>query len=135
MDTSLFLKKVEKNKVFKFRVRAYNVYGEGEWSESVDIKSGAVPGTMAMLKAANPAGDDDATKIVVTWEVPNTNGSPITEYEILIKKKGLSNDDFRPAGLLCDGSDSTIVSTQKCTILSQTLKDNWGYIAGDKFVG
>lgn len=111
------------------------MYGEGEWSEVASIKSGAVPSTMSKLKAINPPGDSDSTRVVLSWKEPNTNGSDITEYEIRIKKKGLSNDDFRPAGALCDGSDASVIASKTCEISSQVLKDQWGYVAGDLFVG
>lgn len=111
------------------------MYGEGEWSETASIKSGAVPNTMSQLKAVNPPADGDSTRLVLTWEEPNSNGSPITEYDIRIKKKGLANDDFRAAGALCDGSDASIIAAKSCEISSQILKDQWGYVAGDLFVG
>lgn len=91
---------------------------------------------MKPLVVANGANDPDRTKIVLTWAEPSScNGSPCTKYEIRIKKKGVSNDDFRPADSLCNGADATVIAKRSCTIVSSVLKDQWGYVAGDLFVG
>jgi len=51
--------------------------------------------------------------VIVDWEAPNDNGTPITGYRILFRK---SDDTYSTLLSHCDGSDVTIKQTTECTV-------------------
>jgi cellulose 1,4-beta-cellobiosidase len=56
--------------------------------------------------------------VLIEWVAPNDLGSPITAYNIYIKK---SDGTFSLELNDCDGTDTTIISDTACTVLVSTL--------------
>lgn len=67
---------------YQFRYRAKNVFGYGPYSDVATIKGIAVPDQMSI-----PTVTNDAANVKIVWQEPTSNGSPISEYQILIKQK------------------------------------------------
>ena len=61
---------------YEVQVRAANARGDGAWSSSATLKSGA-PAT-----PSEPALVPGLTQITASWTVPADNGSAITDYDV-----------------------------------------------------
>lgn len=51
--------------------------------------------------------------IIIEWVAPDSNGSPITSYTVLIGKADLT---FAVDLDNCDGSSSSVILSESCTI-------------------
>lgn len=56
-------------------------------------------------------------EVLIEWDQPDDNGSPITHYTIFIQTK---QNTYEQELNNCDGTDSDIVSTASCVV---TLAD------------
>lgn len=73
---------------YQFQVRAFNVAGAGPWSEPLEATSGAgAPDTPRGVTAAARS----PTSVLVSWEEPSCNGSPVTEYVLEYRKEDSSD--------------------------------------------
>lgn len=103
---------------YKFRVRARNIYGYGDYSPAATIIPHDVPGKTGIPTVALSGSDD--TAVEVSWALPNEHSSPITKYEILFMQ---ANGDFVPEPTYCDGAAvPTIVTARKCTVPMGTIR-------------
>jgi hypothetical protein len=66
---------------YRFRVRAQNSQGWGDYASPVSVLAASAPSEMAMVTMTDNAG---LPSIRVTWVTPSSNGSPILAYEITI---------------------------------------------------
>jgi hypothetical protein len=66
--------------VYKFKVEAQNEFGYSAYSSQISILCATVPG-----KPDEPTTTVVANTVVFDWEAPEDNGTPITEYKILIR--------------------------------------------------
>lgn len=62
---------------YTFRYHAKNVFGFGNYSPTSTIKAIDVPDQPTNVAIANSGAN-----VVITWNEPNANGSPITYYDI-----------------------------------------------------
>ena len=64
---------------YYYRMRARNSVGWGDWSETVEQKTGVtgLPGTPSLTVQANGSAE-----INLSWTKPASNGAPITGYEL-----------------------------------------------------
>jgi hypothetical protein len=67
--------------IYKFKVRANNIYGYGDFSAESSFEASHNPG-----KTAIPTVALSGTSVQVSWTEPDPHGSPITAYEVLFKK-------------------------------------------------
>jgi hypothetical protein len=102
---------------YKFRVRARNIYGYGDYSPALTLVPHDLPGKTAIPTVALSTSDD--TAVEVSWALPNEHSSPITKYEILFMQ---ANGDFVPEPTFCDGTNLTIVTDRKCTVPMGTIR-------------
>ena len=74
-----------------------------------------------------PVTSIDGLNVVVSWSTPYDGSTPITHYIVKIRQ----SDDFTFSQELsnCDGSDSTIVSTQSCSIPVSALRASPFYLS------
>lgn len=63
---------------YKFKYRARNIFGWGEWSDQGDIEAASIPDTVDTVVTSLVG-----LNVEITWS-PNTNdnGSPITAYQV-----------------------------------------------------
>lgn len=66
------------NTVYKFRYRVRNIYGWGPYSNTVDIRTAALPAQIGIPIATLK----DESIVKITWSEPDNGGSPITSYKI-----------------------------------------------------
>lgn len=99
---------------YEFSVAAENTKGFSAESNILTLTFASAPST-----PATPSTTVSGSNILIDWEAPNDNGSPITSYTVLIKySQGYT---FREDSVNCDGSDSTIIANTSCTVPLSTL--------------
>lgn len=71
---------------YNFKYRAINIFGIGEFSDVSTVKAATTPDRI--LPATTKIVISD---VVITWPLPNSRGSAITEYAVyIISKSGTS---------------------------------------------
>ena len=85
---------------FSYRVRAVNGSGAGAWSEAGTATVGARIADAPML-TATAVGDDE---IMLQWNIPGNNGTPITGFEIQQWDPDLDPAAWATANLLATGA-------------------------------
>jgi hypothetical protein len=98
------------NKAYKFRVRAKNLYGWGTYSSIQTIYTAQEPSKVTSITTTNSGLD-----VIVAWDEPTTNYSPILEYAIEIRE---ADNDFSSTAE-CVGTDPSL---RTCTIQMSTLR-------------
>jgi len=69
------------SKSYKFKVRARNIYGHGDFSSEATFEASDKPG-----KPTIPTVVLNGTNVEVTWVKPAENGSTINAYEVSFRK-------------------------------------------------
>ncbi len=111
---------------YRFKVRAKNVYGYGDYSAEATLSSSSVPGTVTTLTTAYSTYPD----IEIDWSAPTSNGGKtITKYEVVIYKP--STGTFIEDTTYCDASQGTVLTNTKCTFTVTYLMTTYGYARGD----
>eukprot|EP00347_Sterkiella_histriomuscorum_P017133 403350540 len=114
---------------YKFKIKAINKWGDGEFSEPVSITAAFKPGqilTPVRTDITSATGD-----VILEWDLPDQRGDPIEYYTVLI----LSNDgNFREDLTNCDGNQPAIVNFRTCTIPMSTLRDSPFSLAFDALI-
>jgi hypothetical protein len=83
---------------YKFRVRAENVHGFGDYSDEVVIRADDKPSKMNAVSTVV-----NGLNVVITWAYPPTdNGSAVTKYKVLIQES--DGVTFTEDTTNCDGS-------------------------------
>jgi hypothetical protein len=115
--TSFTVNAVEGGKTYRFKVRARNIYGYGEYSPVTVVIPDDKPGKTAIATVAVSA--TTPTEVEVSWPLPNDHSSVIQSYEILFM---LANGDFAKELTRCDGALPAVVSARKCSVPMATLR-------------
>lgn len=85
-----------------FKVRAYNIYGYGAFSNELTIVPSDVPD-----KVGIPTVTLSTTSVIVSWSAPDAHSSPIDYYEInFLKSDGLYGTD----AINCPGTGAQATS-------------------------
>lgn len=100
---------------YKFKVQSRNSVGYSTYSNEVSVLAAQVPD-----QPATPTTTVSFETVVVVFSAPYNGGSTITEYQILIRQSDGStySQDLTD----CNGADSTIIQTRRCTIPFDTLR-------------
>lgn len=114
---------------YRFRVRAQNAQGWGAYSGVAGILAAGVPAQMAMVTLSDNAG---LASVHILWASPNSNGSPLTAYqiEILTATPGqyFSTSD-------CNGVAALALSHLYCDVpMSTLIAAPFGLSLGDPIV-
>ena len=99
---------LDQGSTYQFRVKAQNIFGLSEYSDTLTTLSAFIPDAPTL-----PRATIDGSNVIVTWEEPDNGGSPITAY---IVKLSDSTSSFRTELTSCDGSSQVIIDSQSCTI-------------------
>jgi len=94
--------------VYSFRVEARNAYGYSEYSAEVAVLAASRPSTPLA-----PTTMVDGSNILVSWQEPDINGSPIESYTISLRQW---NYQYSVNTEWCDGSQPATIYTRTCTI-------------------
>jgi hypothetical protein len=95
---------------YKIRVRASNFWGWSVFSQTISIKASSVPS-----KVTAPTTSIDAVTggILVSWQQPNSNANPITQY--LVEAKLASGFWAK----ICESTPTVVATTQCVTSMPQ----------------
>jgi hypothetical protein len=96
------------SKSYKFKVRAKNIYGHGDFSTEATFEASDKPG-----KPSIPTVVLDGTKVKVTWLKPAENGSPINGYEVSFRKL---DGSFAIDTTNCNGLIDPVLSAKTCSV-------------------
>jgi len=97
-------------------VSARNIYGYGEASQPVSILAAQEP-----YKPIPPTTTLELSNVIISWDLPNEMGSPITSYSIeVLHKDGVT---YTPDLVLCDGLDANVVMNRKCVFPVSVLTE------------
>lgn len=99
---------------YKFKYRAGNKYGWGEYSTEVSFVAAAIP-----LQALPVTTQIENYYVKIQWEMPNDQSSEIIEYEILIKQQ--DGKFSKPTGQFCKGTDWSVVQNRYCHVPMQSV--------------
>ena len=94
---------IESGRIYKFRYRAKNVFGWGEFSEQGDILAAAEPGQMDQVTVTSVGTD-----VKIAWTPPEENGSAITAYKIVIQTQ--EPLVYEESLTYCDGTSEKHIS-------------------------
>ena len=94
--------------IYKFKVRANNIYGYGDFSDESSFEASHNPG-----KTDIPTVTLSGTSVQVSWTEPDPHGSPILAYEILFKK---ADGSYVSQLTDCDGAQDPVLSAKTCFI-------------------
>lgn len=86
---------------YRFKVRARNLYGYGDFSEEYVVHASDMPGRPVL-----PVISLTGKNVLISWVAPASHFATIDQYEVLIKK---ADSSFIEDTSNCDGSDSEIV--------------------------
>lgn len=67
---------------YKFKVRARNVYGWGEFSDEMEVRASDVPSEVDIVTT-----EEAGTDAKIMFNAPANNGDEITAYTVLIGQK------------------------------------------------
>ena len=98
-----------------FRVRARNSVGYSGFSSTVNILAARIPDPPAA-----PTTEISSDAVLIDWSEPYSGGSPITGYQILIRKG--DSTTFSEDLVNCDGKDATILANSQCLIPISVLR-------------
>lgn len=80
LGTSFTVSTVQPGQVYNFKLQAKNIYGWGEFSQTLAVAAAGVPEQMSI-----PVTTNVGTDIVVTWQQPYDTSAPITAYSVFFR--------------------------------------------------
>ena len=104
-------------RTYRFRVRAQNAQGWGEYSGAFSILAAGVPERMAMLGIADVAG---LPSVRVEWTAPDAHGSPLTAFEVRLRS-ATPGAYFEASE--CDSAAALASGDLHCVVLMSTLRE------------
>ena len=96
---------------YTVRVQATNSRGDGQWSAEVTGTPAAAPANFAAMPTIMPGFQ----QLEVSWEEPEGNGAPITEYTVRWKSGDQDYGSDRQASALADATSYTIMNLMNGT--------------------
>ena len=99
---------------YRFKYRATNQHGTGDWSPIATIYASATP-----LAPAAASTSNDGLNVDVTWPAPTSDrGATVSAYRVKFRQLDGSYTEIVPA---CDGSLAGILAARACTVPMATL--------------
>jgi hypothetical protein len=93
---------------YKFKVRALNIYGYGEFNAEYLVEASDYPGKPPIATVSL-----SGTNVVIVWQAPQSHFAVIDSYEILF----MTSDDLWVEDVVnCDGTDVIIVNALSCSL-------------------
>jgi hypothetical protein len=102
---------------YKFKVRARNIYGDGDFSPELVVLASDRPGAVAIPSVTIGAADTDVT---IAWAAPDDHSAAIDAYEVHLR---VSDGTYTAA---CDGSDAAIRAARSCAVPMATARSLTG---------
>lgn len=111
------------SKQYSFKVSARNIYGESEFTDAITVLSAETP-----YQPDPPVTTSNGLDILISWSAPNSGGSPITSYKVLLKSW---DGSFNEETAHCDASQEDIFKNKQCSVPTSVLNEfpysvQWG---------
>lgn len=100
---------------YAFKVQARNQVGYGDFSSEVSILAAQIPD-----QPEAPTTSISGDSVVVSWQLPDNRGSPITAYTVRVRES--DSLTFTEDALNCGGTDQTIVLNRECSVPISVLR-------------
>jgi len=98
---------------YKFKIRARNIYGFGDYSDELSVLTSDVPDQVNI-----PTVSIVNTNVQISWQAPFDNYEAITAYDVvLLTSTGAQVQDLTN----CNGANGTIVTNRSCQIPMPTV--------------
>jgi hypothetical protein len=97
---------------YMFRVRSRNEFGYSDYSDSITLLVAFVP-----QLPVPPVTSVIADNVILTWQAPYNNGSPITKYLITLRQ----SDNTYSESSFCNGQLASTMASLSCTIPLSSL--------------
>eukprot|EP00347_Sterkiella_histriomuscorum_P011727 403371340 len=107
LTLSYIVLNVQGDTPYRFKVRAKNIYGYGEFSDEFPITPQDIPAQVAI-----PTTENIGQSVYVNWDTPNLNYAGLVQYEILFMK---SNGAFGTIST-CLGTEQLVKDDTNCTV-------------------
>lgn len=103
-ETECIVNRLLPGRAYLFQIRAFNRIGAGEWSDPLEVISGAgAPDTPSAPKVATKTSHI----VIVSWTEPLNNGSAITEYRVQMAMAMPTSPTQSSESLCEEGSPAT----------------------------
>ena len=105
---------IKPTKTYKFKYRAVNAYGAGDYSDIASIIAPVIPSRIDTVRVQFVG-----SVVYLNWDVPSSDGNgKVIAYRILIKQ---ANGQFNLTSE-CNGNDTAILNSRECIIKFATLQ-------------
>ena len=114
-----------KGTTYTYKVVAENVFGPSLAFSTIDVKAADKPGQIARVELSM-----NVTKVVVSFDAPaDDGGEPVDHYVIRFYDKNTAQfvEDIQ----ICNGADSTIISSLECQVEMIALNQRFSYTGGN----
>jgi len=101
---------------YKFRVRAHNAHGWGDWSSEATVVAAGVPDAPAA-----PTTSIDNTNVKIQWTAPDANSGSIDGYRVYVAD---STATYHLESTYCDGLQDPVKSQLYCLIPMTILRSS-----------
>lgn len=108
---------------YKFKVRALNIYGFGDYSSTVTLRPDSAPAMMSSVSTSL-----SYPTVTIAFSEPFNNGAQITSYQVQIYS--YTETQFVEDVSVCDGSSMLL----HCNVPMQILISQYGYSQGQLVV-
>lgn len=112
---------------YKFKIRAHNIYGFGDYSDEAVIIPDAVPAMMnsVVTTLAYPM-------VTFAWEEPFNNGRQILAYQLEIYS--FTDLSYVLDDLICDAASASSMQSNSCDVDMSILLGQYGYAYGQMII-
>lgn len=100
---------------YDFYLQSRNSYSYSALSEKITLLCAFKPEPPLVITTSNVN-----ELVLIEWDQPVTNGSPILSYRIFIQET--NQGDFFEVQQTCDGSSTEVISSRSCTVTLEELK-------------
>lgn len=99
---------------YHFKVQSRNSFGFSDYSTELIVLSGFVP-----FQPDPPTTRVSGAFVVIEWQAPTSNGSPIISYKIEVRHSDFLT--FSEDVSNCDGTQLSVITATACSIPLSTL--------------
>lgn len=98
--------------VYKFKVRATNMYGSGPFSDVLEYTPQDVPGEVGIANVSISTPTSTSTTVLIDWDQPDEHSSTITQYEVAF----LTSEGIYTTLDECPGTSDDELTYTNCTV-------------------
>jgi hypothetical protein len=118
---------VSAGSLYRFRIRAKNMWGWGEYSDVLVVTPSAAPDKMDAIVTSIVA---ESGAVLLVWTAPSDNSAAITQYKVEIHDH--DGAAWNEETVNCDASDATIMAAFNCSIpMSALIVSPFSLVQGD----